>query len=208
MRRIMVAGSGTGVGKTVVAAILTLHYQGQYWKPIECGTGLSSDTAIVKRWLKTTSSVAFPPSYSFKGIVSPHHAADLEGKWIDPHAIKPPVTSRTLIIEGVGGVLVPLTSKFLSIELFKQWECQWVIVSRHYLGSINHTLLTVNALKAHGVDILGIVFNGDPLGPTEKAILETTGLPLLGRILPEKNLKLATLQKYAKLWNHPGLKKT
>lgn len=195
MNRIIIAGTGTDVGKTVVAAIVTTLMEGEYWKPVECGEEKDSDTMA-----KLIDHRIYPPAYSLKAPLSPHHAARLENLSIQLDAIVPPQTRCPLIIESVGGIFVPLTKKGLSVELFKRWEGRWVIVSKHYLGSINHTLLTVDALKRQGVSIAGLVFNGEPHPDSEDAILETSQLPLLGRVLPETEINRQTIQRYARQW--------
>ncbi len=200
MRRIMVAGIGTDVGKTVVSAILTLLFQGDYWKPIQCGNEANSDTATMKGWLEGSERVIHPPAYSFQAPVSPHAAARLEKMAISTESISLPETTRPLIIEGVGGLLVPYTVDRLTIDLFASWRCSWVVVSKHYLGSINHTLLTIEALKRRRVPLLGLIFNGAPHPDTEEAILQISELPLLGRLFPEQNLNLQTFQRYGEQW--------
>lgn len=200
MHRIMVAGIGTDVGKTVVSAILTTLLNGDYWKPIQCGEMENADTATVEGWVDTAKHTIHPPAYPLKAPLSPHHAARLENTLIRLDAIALPQTTRPLIIEGVGGIFAPLTSKISSLDLFKSWDCQWVIVSKHYLGSINHTLLTLEVLKKRRLPILGIVFNGEESRDSESAILEISQVPLLGRLLPEANFNLQTIQRYAKQW--------
>ena len=200
MHRIMVAGIDTDVGKTIVSAILTLLLKGDYWKPVQCGDEENSDPSIIKKWLGETDHAIHPPAYSLKALFSPHHAARLENASIKIETIDVPQTTRPLIIEGVGGILVPLTKKTLTIDLFQSWNCQWVIVSKHYLGSINHTLLTIQTLKQRGIPILGLIFNGEPNFDSESAILEITQVPLLGRLLPEPHLNLKIFQRYVKQW--------
>jgi dethiobiotin synthetase len=200
MHRIMVAGIGTDVGKTIVSTILTTLLNGDYWKPIQCGDEENSDTATVKRWLDTRIHTIHPPAYSLKAPLSPHHAACLENTLIRLDSITLPQTTRPLIIEGVGGIFVPLTPKISSLDLFKTWDCQWVIVSKHYLGSINHTLLTLEVLKFFCLPILGIIFNGEHNPDSESAILEISQVPVLGRLLPEANLNPQTIQRYANQW--------
>jgi dethiobiotin synthetase len=200
MSKWMIAGCGTEVGKTVVAAILTTLLRGDYWKPVECGARESNDTATMQRLIDTTQHQLHPPTYSLQAPLSPHHAARLENVTIDLRAFRIPQTDRPLIIESVGGILVPLTPKVSSLDLFKHWDCRWVIVSQHYLGSINHTLLTVEVLKSHQIPIAGIVFNGEPNQESEEAIQEIGKLPCLGRVLPEKTIDFQTIQKYAKQW--------
>lgn len=188
--RIIVAGIGTDVGKTAVSSILSLLFKADYWKPIQCG-----DDSMMPQGI-----TVHPPAYTFKAPLSPHHAARLENTTINWETIIPPQTTCPLIIESIGGIFVPLTTNLLSIDLFQSWHCQWVVVSKHYLGSINHTLLTLEALKQRRIPTLGLIFNGEPNLDSEAAILAFSGVPLLGRLLPEANLNLETLQKYVKQW--------
>jgi dethiobiotin synthetase len=194
MDKILVAGIGTDVGKTVVSAILTLLVEGDYWKPIQ--SGAPGDAETVAQWLPRTQ--VHPPAYSLKAPLSPHHAARLENAVIQPFSL--PETTRPLVIEGVGGILVPLATEWLAIDLFSTWPCKWILVSKHYVGSINHTLLTVEALKQRHIPILGIIFNGEPNADSESAILKITQLPMLGRLLPEPQLNMHVFQRYVQLW--------
>jgi dethiobiotin synthetase len=199
-KHIMVAGIGTEVGKTVVSAILTVIFQGDYWKPIQSGLEEDWDSHIIKKWIDPSIHTIHPPCYSLSFPCSPHKAARLSGIEIDYQTIKIPNSTKMLIIEGVGGVLAPLTKDILSLELFKKWDCQWILISNHYLGSINHTLLTVEILKMHQVDLRGVIFNGFPDFDSEDVILKKSGLPLLGALHPEPNLNSSVIKKYANLW--------
>lgn len=200
MQKIMVAGSGTMVGKTVVSAILTTMLQGDYWKPVQCGGDPEFDSVTVKNLVDLKYSCIHAPAYTLEAPFSPHHAARLENVTINPQSVTLPETSRPLIIEGVGGVLVPLTRTVTTLDLFSSWACQWVVVSKHYLGSINHTLLTIDALKQRGIPVLGIIFNGEPNLDSEEAILTIAQLPVLGRILPEQEINRKTIERYAAQW--------
>lgn len=195
----MIAGIGTDVGKTVVSGILTTLLQADYWKPIQCGDEENSDSAVMKSWLDSAKHTVHPSAYSLKAPISPHHAAFLENKTIEWESIALPSTKRHLVVEGVGGVLVPINSHTLTLDLFKSWGCQWIVVSKHYLGSINHTLLTIEILKQLGLPLLGILFNGEK-STSEEPILEISKLPLLGRLLPEPIINPHTIQRYAKQW--------
>lgn len=200
MHKIIVAGTGPDVGKTVVSAIVTTLLQADYWKPVQCGDENSSDTCTVKQWIDPSISTVHPPAYSFKAPVSPHQAAQQENRCIEMNKFKLPNTQRSLVIESVGGIYVPLTLNNLSIDLFKQWHCKWIVVSRHYIGSINHTLLTLEALKSHGIPILGLIFNGVETPASEQAILGMSGVPFISRLLPEKQINSTIIQKYANQW--------
>lgn len=200
MHKIIVTGNGTGVGKTVVSAILTTILKGGYWKPVECDDEEGFDSEIVARLMDPDKHPIYPSAYSLKTPVSPHHAARLENISIDPDRIKLPATDRSLIIETAGGVLVPLSTRMISLDLFSAWQARWIIVSRHYLGSINHTLLTIDALKSRKLSILGIIFNGEPNLDSEEAILQISRLPFLGRLLQEEKITKNIVQQYAKVW--------
>lgn len=199
-KKIIVTGIGTEVGKTIASAILVHLLSGDYWKPIECGNEEEKDSEIMKKLIDPRLHTVYPPAYSFQMPVSPHQAACAENVVIESKKICLPNTDKPLIIETAGGVMVPLNQKILNIDLFQQWEAAWILVSRHYLGSINHTLLTVDQLKSRGVNILGLIFNGLPQKDTEEAILSFTQLPLLGRLLPEQHIESSIIKKYALLW--------
>lgn len=186
MSRILVAGIGTEVGKTVVSAILTTKLQADYWKPFEC---VDSDTKLLHELIDTKHHRIFTPAFS-----TPKYTPN-----IYPN-IQPPKTSKPLIIESMGGILVPLNPQLTTLDLYRSWDCEWVIVSRHYLGSINHTLMTVEILQKLAIPIKGLIFNGEPEPEKEQLILEITKLPLLGQLLPEPKIDPQTIKKYAKLW--------
>lgn len=198
---ILVAGIGTEVGKTIVSGILAMLMEGDYWKPIQCGNPENSDTQIIKNWLDPAKHCIHAPAYSLQAPLSPHQAAQLENISISATSIILPKTKRSLIIEGVGGIFVPLSQTFLTIDVFAAWQCKWVLVSKHYLGSINHTLLTIDALKHRRIPIIGLIFNGIPNPDSEAAILAHSQLPFLGRLLPENNIHTTTLQRYAIQWH-------
>jgi dethiobiotin synthetase len=196
MKRIIVAGIGTDVGKTVVSAILTCALKADFWKPIESG---DSDTERIKKLLDSSKHTIFTPIYSLKNALSPHHAAHIENVSIEMNQLVMPKTDKTLVIETPGGVLVPVTYDTVSLDHFKTWNADWILVSRHYLGSINHTLLTIEALKLRRISIRGLIFNGDN-PDSEKAILNISKVPTLGKLLPEEEINQNTIQKYAKQW--------
>lgn len=189
------------MGKTVVAAIITTSLQGEYWKPVECGNEEDSDTVIMKKLIDATLRPIHQPAYSLQACLSPHHAARLENKSICIESIVPPQTLSPLIIETAGGIFVPLTDTILSFDLFKTWNLPWIVVSKHYLGSINHTLLTLHALKQNDISVAGVIFNGLPNSDSERAILEISQIPFLGRLLPELNINPQTIQRYSTLWH-------
>jgi dethiobiotin synthetase len=160
-RPIFVTGIGTGVGKTIVSAILVEKLNADYWKPIQAGDLEQSDTLMVKQLVTNPISYFYPEAYRLTQPYSPHKAAALDGIVIDPEKIVLPETDNQLIIEGAGGLMVPLNDSFLMIDLIKKLDAEVVLVSRNYLGSINHTLLSVEALKSRDIPLKAIVFNGD-----------------------------------------------
>jgi dethiobiotin synthetase len=200
MGLIAVTGINTDVGKTVVAAILVEALKADYWKPIQSGNLERTDTQTVKNLVSQKASQFHQESYLLKEPLSPHHAARLEGIEVNPKRIERPLTNNLLVIEGVGGLMVPLNERTLMIDLLAGWNPKIILVSKHYLGSINHTLLSVEALKNRKMQIGGIIFNGQPNPDTENVIMEMTGLPVIGRLEHEKNINSETIKRYASLW--------
>jgi dethiobiotin synthetase len=199
MRKIFVTGIGTDVGKTIVAAILTEALQADYWKPIQCGSLELTDTERVKRLVESEQTVFHQEAYRFKTPASPHYAAEVEGAKINWGRLKVPETENTIVIEGAGGLLVPFNYKGDSMfDMAKNWGTEIVIVSRNYLGSINHTLLTLKVLENSGVKVLGIIFNGEANSSTEDVILKTTKVPLLGRIKEEYEFTKDLITRYSR----------
>jgi dethiobiotin synthase len=177
-----VTGTDTGVGKTVVSAILCSGMQADYWKPVQTGTNESCDSEFLKDFSKTI----FPEAYKLREPLSPHAAARLESVDISLEKILAagPSTIRSLIVEGAGGVLVPLNEHHLMIDLIQKIELPAIIVSRSTLGTINHTLLTLEALRYRKIPIAGIVMVG-PSNPQNRDALEKYGrAPVVGEVLP------------------------
>lgn len=197
MKPIAIVGNHTDAGKTIASAIVCEALAADYWKPIQSGTNISADMTTVKQLLSNTTSVCHPEAYSFTEPVSPHLAAQLDGITINLQQIKLPVTSRHLVIETAGGLLSPLTDNLTMLDLVKQFECTVILVSRHYLGSINHTLLTAEILKYHGVNVAGILFNGAKNPSSESFILEHSGLPVIGHIPELSNITPETIRQTA-----------
>lgn len=199
MRKIFVTGIGTDVGKTIVAAVLTEALQADYWKPIQCGSLELTDTERVKRLVDSKQSFFHPEAYRLRTPASPHHAADVEDKKIHWGRLKVPETENTLVIEGAGGILVPINYKGETmLDMAKNWDLEVVIVSRNYLGSINHTLLTIKVLQESGVKVLGIIFNGETNASSEEVIIRSTGIKVLGRIKDEYEFTKGLIKEYAR----------
>ncbi len=199
MRKIIIAGIGTEIGKTIVSAIVVEALQGTYWKPIQTGNEEDLDSATVHSLVSSTVKI-HPEAYCLRGRFSPHHAARLENTLIDPSLIKLPVCSAPLVIESCGGLLVPLNDTTLQMDLLSQWDAEWILVSKNYLGSINHTLLSCELLRARGVPVRGIIFNGTEYPEGEQAILKHSGFSCIARLLPEPEINKSTIQRYASKW--------
>lgn len=198
MKRIFVTGIGTDIGKTVVSAVLVEALKADYWKPVQTGSFFSRDTTEVQRIITNTKSRFHPESYLLKQPMSPHAAAELEGVEIDVDRIRLPETSNHLVIEGAGGLMVPLNRKYFMIDLIQKFNAEVILVVKNYLGSINHTLLSIDALKSRGIHIMGIVINEEPHELSESIILQYSGLKLLGRINKEGMIKKDVIERYAK----------
>ena len=197
MRRIFVAGIGTDIGKTVISAVLVEALKADYFKPIQCGELDDTDSMRVSSLVSNTQSIIHQEYYRLKGFMSPHAAANEEGVRISIEEIELPDTTNTLVIEGAGGLMVPLNDHEMVVDLISHFNAETVLVSQNYLGSINHTLLSIELLKSRGLPITGIIFNGDPLPATEEVILSSTGIQYLGRVKREQELNAAVISGYA-----------
>ncbi|WP_428223689.1 dethiobiotin synthase [Flavobacterium sp.] len=194
--KLFITGIGTDVGKTVASAIVTEALEADYWKPVQAGDLDNSDTDKVKSKVKNTKSKFFDNAYALTTPASPHLSALLDSVTIDLTKIETPQTDNHLVIEGAGGLFVPLNDTDCVIDLI-QPDYKVIVVSRHYLGSINHTLLTIEALKNRNLDIAGIIFSGDEYPSTEDVILNKTGLKMLGRIDNEPYFDQNVISYYA-----------
>ena len=188
MKRLFVTGIGTDVGKTVISAILTQKLQADYWKPIQAGELDNTDSMKVSQWVENSTSVIHPEAYRLTQPMSPHAAAERDDVNIEMGNIIIPKTTQNLIIEGAGGLMVPLNQHDLVIDLISHLQADAVLVSRHYLGSINHTILSIKALRSRNIAIAGIIFNGDENRDTESIIESVCAVPILGRIPKIDNL--------------------
>jgi len=197
MNPIFICGIDTNVGKTIFSAIITQKLGGTYWKPIQ--TGDDNDTEKVKNIVSNKNASYLSEIYKFKTPSSPHDASEKENVIIKKSDFV--LTEKNpLIIEGAGGIMVPLNYNGLTfLDIMKLWNVETIIVSKNYLGSINHTLLTWTALKNYGIKIKGIVFNGISNLSTEKVIENITGLPILLRIKEEKEITKTTIINYSNI---------
>jgi dethiobiotin synthetase len=198
MKRIFVTGISTEVGKTIASAIIMEALAADYWKPVQAGELNNTDSHKVARLISNNKSKIHPCNYELNSPMSPHAAAEIDGLTIDVNTILEPETSNHLIIEGAGGLLVPLNDADTILDLILP-NYKVVVVSRHYLGSINHTLLTINWLQLKGYDV-SILFSGNEHPTTESIILKKTGAKCIGRINEEKTFDRVIIRKYADLF--------
>lgn len=203
--KLFITGIGTDVGKTVASAIITEALEADYWKPIQAGDLSLSDTHKVKSQISNSKSQFYPNSYALNTPASPHLAAGIDGITIDLEKIEEPVTVNHLVVEGAGGLFVPLNNQDCVIDLIKP-DYKVIVVSRHYLGSINHTLLTIEALKSRNIAIAGILFSGNENQSTESIILNKTGVKYIGRIDQEPYFDQNVIREYADLFRDELLK--
>ena len=196
--KLFITGISTDVGKTIASAIITEALEADYWKPVQAGDIYNSDSHKIQNYISNDKSVIHENSYKLNTPASPHFAAEKEGITIDLKNIIEPKTKNHLVVEGAGGVLVPLNSSDFVIDLV-QSDYKIIIVSRHYLGSINHTLLTIEAIKNRGLTIAGIIFNGNENKATENLILNYSKIKFIGRINDEPYFDKNVIAEYADL---------
>ncbi len=200
MKHIFITGIGTEVGKTVASAIVTEALQADYFKPIQAGDLENSDTHKVERLVSNSVTKFHPNAFALKTPMSPHAAAEIDQVQIKAEEVKRPTTTNDyLVIEGAGGLLVPINSTQTIADLMQQ-EDKIIVVSRHYLGSINHTLLTIEALKSRGLTCAGIIFSGEEHPTTESIIEEMAQVPILGRIDQEPYFDENVVREYAEIF--------
>ncbi len=197
--KIFVTGISTDVGKTIASSIIVESLEADYWKPVQAGDLDYSDSHKVKSQVSNSKSQFYPNAYQLNTPASPHLAAEIDGITIDLNKITEPKTDNHLVIEGAGGIFVPLNENETIIDLI-QPDYKIIVVSRHYLGSINHTLLTIEAIRNRGFQVSGIIFSGSENKSTESLILNKTGIKCIGRIDEEPYFDQNVIKEYADLF--------
>lgn len=192
-----VTGIGTGVGKTVVSAVLVEALQADYWKPVQCG--LPRDIEVISSLVQNQSSNFHGETYLLNESASPHQAAYNQGLVLAIDGIVVPNTNNDLVIEGAGGVMVPLNEQEFMLDLIKKFADQVILVADLYLGSINHTLLSVDILQRHHIEIRGIVFNGHPNSHSESVILSYSKSVNLLHLPPDSLIDSEHIKKWAQI---------
>lgn len=193
--RIVVSGTDTDVGKTVFSAALAGALDGYYWKPIQSGLDEETDSQAVLRLSGLAPERVLPEAYRLRTPASPHFAAELDGVTIEHRTLEVPSADRPLVIEGAGGLLVPLTRSVTYLDLMARWRLPVVLCARTALGTINHSLLSIEALRARDVTILGVSFIGEENVETERIIIDMGKVKRLGRLGYVMPLTAATLRK-------------
>ena len=199
LRRLVVCGTDTDVGKTVVSALLVQGLGARYWKPVQCGLEEGEgDRDRVQRWLGLPQERILPEAYRFQAPVSPHWACQLEGAAeIDPEQLNLPTAEGPLVVETAGGLLVPLRMDLLQIDLLHRWGLPVLLVARSGLGTLNHTLLSLEALHQRQIPVAGVLLNGEPHPNNASTLATLGGVPLLGCLAP---LSAITPQELEKQW--------
>jgi dethiobiotin synthetase len=200
-QHIVVTGTDTGIGKTVFSAALTGALNAYYWKPIQSGLEEETDTQAVLRLSGIPSTQVLPELYRLKTPASPHLAAEIDDLAIDPARLVLPIAPGTMVVEGAGGLMVPLTRETTYIDQMARWGVPVVLCARTTLGTINHTLLSVEALRHRGIPLLGIAFIGDENSDSERTIAEMGHVKRLGRlpslaVLTQDTLRAAFAQNF------------
>ena len=203
--KLFITGISTDGGKTIASAIIVEALQADYWKPIQAGDLNHSDTNKVQSLVSNSQSHFHSNSYALQTPASPHLAAAIDGLTIAMNQIQEPKTNNHLVVEGAGGILVPLNETQSVVDLI-QPDYKVIVVSRHYLGSINHTLLTIEALQNRQIQVAGIIFSGDENTSSESIILSRTAVPFLGRIAQEPYFDTNVISEYAELFRENLLK--
>jgi dethiobiotin synthetase len=192
--RFVVAGTDTDVGKTVFAAALVAGLDGYYWKPVQCGLAGETDSEIVRRLSGVPESRILPEVYRLGTPASPHLAAERDGIEIDVERLMLPHTERPLVVEPAGGLMVPLTRRFLQIDLIARWGIPVILCAATRLGTINHSLLSIEALRRRAIPLHGIAFTGEEQVDTERTIAEMGAVRRLGRLPHLDPLNAASLR--------------
>lgn len=191
--RVVVTGTDTGLGKTVFTAGLAHHLGASYWKPVQAGLAGESDSEVVRRLGGLGAERILPEAWRLNTPVSPHQAAGIDGVVIDAAGLAVPQPSGPLMIEGAGGLMVPLTPRLTFLDVLVRWQLPVILCARTGLGTINHSLLSLEALRRRAIPVLGIAFIGDAMPETESIISDLGRAPVLGRLPRLVPLSHATL---------------
>jgi dethiobiotin synthetase len=197
-KHLIVSGIGTEVGKTVVSAIIAEALGMDYWKPIQAGDLEDTDSHKVASWISNPTERIHPEAFRLNTPASPHYSAELDSITIRKEDLIIPKSKKPILIEGAGGLMVPINQKETLLDVFADWQIPVILVSRHYLGSINHTLMSIQALKDRNIPIAGILFNGEENLPSEEIIEKIGGVHILGRIAQSNEVNAEFIAEQAR----------
>lgn len=197
-RSFFVSGIDTGIGKTICSAVLAEYLKADYWKPIQAGDLDNSDSITVGKLISNEKSRVHPEKFKLNTQASPHYAASIDNLKISLNDFSLPNTNNNLIVEGAGGLLVPINEKETIIDLIKFFDIPVILISKNYLGSINHTLLSIEVLKIKKIDIAGIIFNGEENKETQRIIEKLTKVKILGFIPNIKKINKNSIKELTK----------
>ncbi|MEE2695474.1 MAG: dethiobiotin synthase [Cyanobacteriota bacterium] len=193
--QLVVCGTDTDVGKTVVSAWLVQGLKAHYWKPVQSGLDGGGDRQRVQTLLNLSTDRILPEAFAFQQPVSPHWAAELDGVVLDPDALNRPRIDHPLVVETAGGLMVPLTRQWLQIDQLQRWQLPIVLVARSGLGTLNHTLLSLEALQRRNLPVLGLILNGPPHADNPGTLEHFGGVPVLAHLQPLSPLTAEGLQE-------------
>ena len=199
--RLVICGTDTDIGKTIVSALFVQGLEATYWKPVQSGTEGGGDRQRVIDLLGLPEERCQPEAYAFQAPVSPHWAAEREGRCIDPEQLQLPAIDQPLVVETAGGLMVPLTRHWLQIQQLQRWQLPVVLVARSELGTLNHTLLSLEALRSRHIPILGLVINGPSHADNPRTLNELGDVPLLCELPPLEQLNAAALARQWQVQN-------
>tara|TARA_Y100001968_G_scaffold201510_1_gene185049 strand:- start:25352 stop:26035 length:684 start_codon:yes stop_codon:yes gene_type:complete len=194
-KKFVICGTDTDVGKTIVSSFLVQGLQASYWKPIQSGLEEGGDKERVCKLLRLSDKRIIPEAYKFKAAVSPHWAAEKEQRCINPEHLELPLVEGPLILETAGGLMVPLNRKFLQIDQLKQWDLPTILVARSGLGTLNHTLLSIESLRKRMIPIIGIILNGPPHKDNPYTLELFGRIPIIAHLPHLKEVNASSLQE-------------
>ena len=202
--KFIICGTDTDIGKTLISAFLVRGLQSFYWKPIQSGIETETDSQSIYRLSGIAKEKILREAYIFKQPVSPHWAAEIDGKKINLKLLNLPSIDGSLVVETAGGLMVPITRNVLQIEQMKKWNLPVIIVCRSSLGTLNHTLLTIEALKKRNIKILGLIINGEKHFDNPKTLREFSKLPIIAEFPRLSNIDKNNLDR---LWQELNIEK-
>jgi len=202
--KFIICGTDTDVGKTLISSFFVRGLKSFYWKPIQSGIETETDSQSILRLSGIKKEKILKEAYIFEKPVSPHWAAEIDGKKIDINLLKLPKIDGSIVIETAGGLMVPITRNFLQIDQIRKWNLPVIIVCRSSLGTLNHTLLTIEALKKRNIKILGLIINGEKHLDNPKTLREFSKLPIIAEFPRLNNIDKNNLDR---LWKELNIEK-